>query len=128
IENVVGTLTSHGGEDFSSICKAFSSLGYRFGVVVIDAALFVPQSRPRMFIVGVRADIEIDYSLISPEPILPFHTAAARRACDRLPGNIKTNMVWWNIPTPQMRTTTFSDLIEDHPESVEWHSAKETLA
>lgn len=128
IENVVGTLTSHGGEDFSSICKAFSSLGYRFGVVVIDASLFVPQSRPRMFIVGVRSDIEIDPSLVGPEPMLPFHTAAARRACDNLPSKIKASMIWWNIPTPKMRTTTFADLIEDRPDSVEWHSAEETLS
>lgn len=128
IENVVGTLTSHGGSDFAAICGAFASLGYKHGTLVLDASLFVPQSRPRMFIVGVRSDIQTDPALTAPDPILPFHTAAVRRACNALTGASKDTMVWWNIPTPKMRTVTFADLIEDRPTSVEWHSAEETLA
>ncbi|UQN37291.1 DNA cytosine methyltransferase [Alcaligenes aquatilis] len=128
IENVVGTLTSHEGKDFSAICDAFSSLNYRFGVVVVDAALFVPQSRPRMFIIGVREDIAIPLDLLSPEPVLPFHTTSIKRACSSLSRKSSANLVWWNIPTPKMRTVTFADLIEDNPTSVEWHSPDETLA
>ena len=45
IENVCGLLTSHNGNDFDAICDALADAGYRFGAVVIDAALFVPQSR-----------------------------------------------------------------------------------
>ena len=55
IENVPGLLTSHGGKDFDAICDALTDAGYRFGAVVIDAALFVPQSRERVFIVAVDA-------------------------------------------------------------------------
>jgi len=126
IENVVGTLTSHSGQDFSSICEAFVSLNFKFGVIVIDASLFVPQSRPRMFILGVRADVPIDQSLLAPEPMFPFHTSAVRRACEKLSRKSKQNLVWWNIPTPEIRKVTFSDLIEDYPESVQWHSPEET--
>ena len=35
---------------------ALTEAGYRFGAVVIDASLFVPQSRERVFIVAVDAD------------------------------------------------------------------------
>src|SRR5580698_10881322 len=57
LENVCGTLTSHDGKDFAAICSTFERANYAFGAVVIDAALFVPQSRPRLFIIGVRGDV-----------------------------------------------------------------------
>ncbi|QGM99414.1 DNA cytosine methyltransferase [Methylocystis parvus] len=57
LENVCGALTSHGGKDFTSICAALADEGYRFGALVIDAALFLPQSRPRLFIVAAREDV-----------------------------------------------------------------------
>ena len=60
IENVTGLLTSHGGKDFDAICAALADASYRFGAVVIDAALFVPQSRERVFIVA--ADFDRDCS------------------------------------------------------------------
>ena len=60
IENVVGALTSHGGQDFQAICRTFAEAGYRYGALVIDAALFVPQSRPRLFVIGVREDVQSD--------------------------------------------------------------------
>ncbi len=46
LENVCGALTSHGGADFRSLIIALGAEGYRSGAIVIDAALFVPQSRP----------------------------------------------------------------------------------
>lgn len=128
IENVTGALTSNKGKDFTAICSSFASLGYKYGVVVVDAALFVPQSRPRVFVIGVRSDIAIDPTLLSPEAILPFHTTAVQRACALIPKLDCHNMIWWNLPSPKMRTKSFSDLIEDKPSSVEWHSAQETLA
>src|SRR5277367_5744869 len=95
LENVLGALTSHGGRDFEAICKTFAHAGYRYGALVINAALFVPQSRPRLFIVGVRADVEIDPALLSLEPIAPFHTPALQRAFERVSKTDQKRMVWW---------------------------------
>ncbi|MEN5169431.1 DNA cytosine methyltransferase [Brevundimonas pondensis] len=125
LENVLGTLTSHSGRDFEAICKTFADAGYRYGALVINAALFVPQSRPRLFIIGVRDDVEVDPALLSPEPIAPFHTAALQRAFERVSKAAQKKMVWWNIPAPPRRNTTFADFIEENPTSVSWHTDAE---
>jgi DNA (cytosine-5)-methyltransferase 1 len=126
VENVCGTLTSHGGRDFQAICKTFSDAGYRFGALIINAALFVPQSRPRLFMIGVHKDVEINPSLLSPEAIEPFHTRGLRKAADGVSASARKNMIWWNVPTPPHRNTTFADLIEEKPSSIDWHTAAET--
>lgn len=53
LENVPGFLTSHKGADFKSALSALNRLGYSTDAVVIDACHFVPQSRPRLFVIGV---------------------------------------------------------------------------
>ncbi|MCK5909878.1 MAG: DNA cytosine methyltransferase [Caulobacter sp.] len=126
LENVCGTLTSHAGKDFEAICRTFAQVGYRCGALVINADLFVPQSRPRLFIIGVRADTPIDPALLSPEPLDPFHTRALRRAVEALPAAVQGNMLWWNVPTPGHRVRTFADVIEENPTSVSWHTPAET--
>jgi DNA (cytosine-5)-methyltransferase 1 len=126
LENVCGTLTSHGGQDFEAICRTFADVGYRCGALVINADLFVPQSRPRLFVIGVRADVAIDPALLSPEALEPFHTRALRRAVEGLPAGVRKNMIWWNVPTPGHRVRTLADVIEEHPTSVTWHTQAET--
>lgn len=126
LENVTGTLTSHNGRDFGAICQTFAENGYRYGALVIDAALFVPHSRPRLFVVGVKDEVEVDEALISPGPIEPFHTRGLQAAYDRVSTDAKGKWLWWNIPTPRHRNTVFADLIEDEPQSVKWHTVAET--
>jgi len=47
IENVVGFLNSHRGEDFRVALEALGELGYSYDAFVLNAVHFVPQSRPR---------------------------------------------------------------------------------
>ncbi|MDX8031023.1 DNA cytosine methyltransferase [Lentzea sp. BCCO 10_0856] len=54
LENVVGLATSHGGEDLAAAISAMNELGYSVDVLTLDARWFVPQSRPRLFLVGAR--------------------------------------------------------------------------
>lgn len=126
LENVCGTLTSHKGKDFQAICKNLVCSGYRVGALVIDAALFVPHSRPRLFIIGVHRDIEIDSSLLSPEPIEAFHTRRLCSAVANLDHISREAWLWWNVPPPPHRRSSFADIIEDNPTSVEWHTEDET--
>ena len=125
LENVLGTLTSHSGRDFEAICKTFADAGYRYGALVINAALFVPQSRPRLFVIGVRSDVEISPGLLSPGPIEPFHTPALQRAFDRAGKAALKLRVWWDVPSPDRRNEKFADLIEENPTSVRWHTSAE---
>ena len=128
VENVCGALTSKGGSDFDVICRAFAANGYRYGALVINADQFVPQSRPRLFVVGVRNDITIPEDLISPDAVGIFHNPALKRAVGRLSDEALEQWVWWNLPQPERRPLDFSDIVEDRPKSVEWHTADETKA
>jgi DNA (cytosine-5)-methyltransferase 1 len=126
LENVCGTLTSHGGRDFISICRSFAEASYRFGGMVVDASLFVPQSRPRLFIIGVRDDLALPDGLLGPGPLTSWHNKALRVAHQRLTPDLNRSWIWWNLPTPDRRNITFSDLVEEEPSSVVWHSVAET--
>jgi len=123
IENVCGTLTARAGADFATICRTFAETGYRFGALVIDAALFVPQSRPRLFIVGVRDDLPVPDPLIAGEPVAAFHTPALGRAIAGLPPEVAERAVWWALPVPPRREAILADLIDD----TTWHTAQQTL-
>ena len=126
LENVCGTLTSHGGKDFVAIYAAFQKAGYRCGAVVIDAALFVPQSRPRLFIIALRNDLDLPPDLFGDGSSPRWHTRTLKTAFNKLPAEAKGNWIWWNIPAPNVRNSHFADLIEDDPSSVDWHTPKET--
>jgi DNA (cytosine-5)-methyltransferase 1 len=52
IENVTGLRTSHGGKDYEAVLSALADLGFATQTVEIDARHFLPQSRPRLFIVA----------------------------------------------------------------------------
>ncbi len=122
LENVCGALTSHDGSDFRSLVRALRLEGYKAGAVVIDAALFVPQSRPRLFIIGTRADVPT-HVLTTEEPSSPFHTTAIRTAYLKLPACDRAAWLWWKLPMPEQRTKTFADIMEN---DAPWHTKKQT--
>src|SRR6202034_4380165 len=114
-ENVCGTLTSHEGKDFAAICSNFEKAGYVFGAVVIEAALFVPHSRPRLFMIGVRGDLEIPAALTLSMASPLWHTRGLQTALDSTSAKVRKNWTWWSLPEPAPRHTTFADLVEDNP-------------
>ncbi len=126
LENVCGTLTSHGGKDFATICGALHESDYKFGALVIDAALFVPQSRPRLFFIAVRGDVAVSDELASAQAYDPWHTRGLRHAHKKLSPKVQANWIWWTLPTPAKRNATFADLIEEEPADVDWHTREET--
>ncbi len=128
LENVLGTLTSHGGSDFNSICSALSNLGYNFGAFVVDAALFLPHSRPRLFFVAIREDLQVPHSLRHGKAAHPWHTSGVLNAHKRLSEQVARKWVWWNMPMPKKRTQNFLDIIEENPVSTDWHTPAQTTA
>jgi DNA (cytosine-5)-methyltransferase 1 len=66
-ENVKGITTLEGGKVFKAILADFNSIGYTVKHQLLNAADFgVPQRRERLFIVGVREDIDFNFEFPSP--------------------------------------------------------------
>lgn len=135
LENVCGALTSHEGRDFAAIASALADEGYLFGALTIDAAQFVPQSRPRLFIIAAQN------TLVIPRKIATAHSAETLlgdsnprqwtsqtliTAQARLPKTLRDQWLWWHLPEPPRRNITLNDLIEDTPKGVKWHDSAQT--
>ncbi|EAU9421561.1 DNA (cytosine-5-)-methyltransferase [Salmonella enterica] len=58
LENVTGLASSHNREDLRAAVKEFNALGYTVDAITLDARRFVPQSRPRLFLVGAKSPID----------------------------------------------------------------------
>lgn len=126
LENVFGCLTSHKGQDFAAIASALSESGYNFGATVVDASLFVPQSRPRVFFIAVHKDHTIPKSLVGLKPQECWHPNAVVHAYERISAQAKRKWIWWTFPPPPMRNSAFADLIEDEPTGVTWRTPAQT--
>lgn len=126
LENVCGTLTSHSGQDFIAICRSLSEGGYRFGALIVDAVLFVPQSRPRLFIIAVRRDVDLPEAAAGDGPDGDFHPRTLRTAYGRLPEALQDDWIWWRLDPPPPRDVGFADLVQDEPSGVAWHTPDET--
>lgn len=114
LENVTGLLTSGKGRDFTAICQAMTEAGYRVGALEMDAAHWLPQSRPRLFVVGIKGDAPT-----SDGPDGPFHTPRLIAAHSRLPKAVRENWSWWKLPAPSRRNHDLASLLEDDSE-VQW--------
>lgn len=123
LENVVGLLS---GADFPALCEALAALDMRFGALVINADRFVPQSRPRVFIVAL--DDRINPAAWEDEApnSSPWFTRGVRQAWAQLPPETQARWVWWRLPVPTDSVIPIEDLIEDEPTGVQWHPPEET--
>ncbi|HCG01475.1 MAG TPA: DNA (cytosine-5-)-methyltransferase [Chloroflexi bacterium] len=57
LENVAGLGTSRGGKDLTAALRTLNALGYACDIVQLNAVRWVPQSRPRVFVVGTLGDL-----------------------------------------------------------------------
>lgn len=121
IENVVGLLTSHEGRDFTALCQALADEGYGFGALEIDAARFVPQSRPRVFVIATRRPAG---ALAGPSP---FHSRAVCEAQGRLPAGLQDRWIWWGLDAPPARNTDLATLLEPDT-ALAWNAPERTAA
>jgi DNA (cytosine-5)-methyltransferase 1 len=105
-ENVVGLVAAADGKNYRQLHLALQARGYRVGAVLLNASCFVPQSRPRIFVVAVADDVSIPAELVDASPNWLHNDAIARVARD-LPG-----WVWWRMPPPPPRQVALADVIE----------------
>lgn len=90
IENVAGLLTSNGGADFARVVELMAARRYFIGAIAINASDFVPQSRPRLFIIG---SLAADDNLFSRRPA-PGAPQALIDAAARISKNAARNWRW----------------------------------
>lgn len=105
-ENVVGLVSANAGANYKALHNALVERGYKIGAVLLDAINWLPQSRPRIFIIAVKSDIVIPRYLIANYPIWA-HTKAIKRISSTV-----TNWIWWNIPRPAPKKINLSQLID----------------
>lgn len=120
LENVVGFLTSHEGSDFRAAMEALNELGYAVDAFILDARWFVPQSRPRLFVVGSMIP-DPNASAFAPESRI--RPALLQRFIANHPG------IHWrfrDLPDPPQRSErSLSDILENLPDDApEWWSGE----
>jgi DNA (cytosine-5)-methyltransferase 1 len=125
IENVEGLLTSHDGADLYALLKELNALGYRVDLLRINANHFVPQSRVRIFIIGVHNSLVAGFDETDLIQLHNMRTTNAR------PRKIQeyiarhSDVEWYfhdlpNLPTSDIR---LQDIIDPQEE---WWSEERT--
>ena len=123
LENVVGLLY---GDNFTGLCEALSALGMQFGALVIDARYFVPQSRPRVFVVAADARLDCrEFVSGAPDPA-PWFPKSLLAAADRLPQSLRPLWRWWKLPAPSAVPPRIDRLIEPDGDGLGWQPQAET--
>ncbi len=105
LENVVGLLSANGGEDFRMLHQALRDRSYKVGPMLLDARLWVPQSRPRIFVVAV-LDSQDTTSFEDHGPNW-LHPELVLKAMGPL-----GDSTFWSLPRPKNRPKTLSDTVE----------------
>lgn len=121
LENVNGLATSHGGDDLAAAIHAFNRLGYSVDVLSIDGRRFVPQSRPRLFLVCLLnppeddpsdnplrpdwlADVFADNELVTHRALLPYPPSPLMAGFGLYAEHMRSDdSRWWD----KKRTTAF---------------------
>jgi DNA (cytosine-5)-methyltransferase 1 len=67
------------------------------------------------------ADAYIPAALVVDGPSTLFHPLALAAACKR-----QRDPLWWHLPIPPKRNSTFADIVEDEPTGVRWHDSAES--
>lgn len=126
LENVTGLLTSNGGQDFATICDALANLDYVFGAVLVDAKFFVPQSRPRVFLIAAREDRKLPAGLLSTEAVRPWHNSGIENVHAALPPHLSRRWRWWDLGVaPELADDALVHAI-DLTAAAAWNSTAET--
>lgn len=126
LENVTGFMTSRGGEDFASALTALNQLGYSVDAFIVNATHFVPQSRVRLFVVGVSQDLSTGCD-IAESPGFFEDEVRPKSLSDFVFTHPK--IIWDMRPLPALPTTEkrLKDIVDYLPDdSPLWWSAERT--
>jgi DNA (cytosine-5)-methyltransferase 1 len=123
LENMPGFLTSRNGQDFHEATLALNKLGYSVDAFVVDALLFVPQSRQRLFVIGIMDGVVRNEEIFDPD--IQESILRPRRLTDFIKNHPD---IRWNIrrlPGPVSRKVSLKDILDDLPDDAEEWWAQE---
>ncbi len=106
LENVSGLLSTNGGANYRALHTALVGRGFDCGAIVLNASHFVPQSRPRVFVIAVAHGCTIPPELTGPGPCW-LHNKAAAELGRSLPG-----WIWWTADKPPRRSKSLKDIVD----------------
>ncbi|MCA1840041.1 MAG: DNA cytosine methyltransferase [Actinomycetota bacterium] len=120
LENVLGFATSHAGNDLRTAISALNGLGYTCDLFEVDARHFVPQSRPRMFIVGSLIPLESSQDW-QPSPARP------RWVSNFVSQNQDLKLQAYPLPVAAGSVNTLSAIVERLPHNHRrWWTSEKT--
>ena len=104
-ENVLGLVSAENGKYYITLHDELRKRGYNVGAVVLNAVHWVPQSRPRVFIVAVHQSIAID-EFRTTGPIW-CHTKPIQKVAHNAAG-----WIWWKLPKPPHFKDALSSILD----------------
>ncbi len=112
LENVTGFLSSNDGQDFENALLALNSLGYSVDAFIVDASRFVPQSRQRLFVVGIQSP-----NVDSLDDTPGFYESEIRPPALASFIMLHPDIAWRIKQLPRLphRSIALADVIEDVP-------------
>lgn len=123
-ENVVGLVSRNAGADLDTVLSTFVRLGYKVGALEIDARRFLPQSRPRLFVVCARNDIDIA-GLTVPKPSHAFHGKKLQKFHASASRAVRSNWVWWKLGDVPAADHMLDTVLEKRA-AMPWFSEEDT--
>ncbi|MFZ5616381.1 MAG: DNA cytosine methyltransferase [Pseudomonadota bacterium] len=126
IENVAGLLTSNGGADFAAVVTRLVARGYFASALVLNADAFLPQSRPRLFIVGMKDAAD---ALTRAKPAADAAAPQALlAAAEALPENAKRRWRWIAARPERRRNLALIDILDEAAPFDPAHTTRARLA
>lgn len=104
-ENVQGLISGNNGQNYLTLHKALNDLGYKCGALILNASNWIPQSRVRIFVVGVQAKLKTE-AYVSHEPTWA-HTKDIVKLAQRI-----DSFTFWSMPQPKKKLVDLSSLID----------------
>jgi DNA (cytosine-5)-methyltransferase 1 len=120
LENVTGFLTSDDGNDFREALLALNRLGYAVDAFIVDAGRFVPQSRQRLFVVGMKTS---NTSALNETPKFYQSDCRPPALADFIMWNADINWRIRQLPSLPKNEMRLPDILENlSPNSKMWWS------